>query len=491
MASYTHGVNVSEKATSILTPVEATAGIPFIVGTAPVNMTDTKNVNKATLCYTFEEAVASFGYVPPKADSERGLKKFEYSISEFINSQFVLFGVSPVIIVNVLDPAKHKKTATTETVTLDSRTGSATVAESGILIDSIKLGTGLVRGEDFIVAFDDDGNIVITSLKDASETFKCNVGESISFSAEKLDPSAVTTDDVIGGVDVNGNKSGMELINECFPRFRLTPGSILAPGYSDNAKVAAVMAAKAANINEHFSAVALIDVPTDTVKKYTDVEAWKNNNNIVDPKQIVCFPMLQLDGVVYHQSTQLAGLMGQVDGDNDDVPYVSPSNKNYQMNGMVLEDGTEVVLGPESAGYLNGNGVVTALNFIDGWKCWGNRTACYPGNSDVKDSFIPIRRMFSWIGNTLILTYWQRLDYPLNRRQIDTILDTANQWLNGIAAAEQIIGGRVEFLESENPTIDIMNGIARFHVYVTPASPNREIDYILEYDASYLETLFS
>lgn len=35
-----------------------------------------------------------------------------------------------------------------------------------------------------------------------------------------------------------------------------------------------------------------------------------------------------------------------------------------------------------------------------------------------------------------------------------------------------------------------MDGIARFHVYVTPPSPNREIDFILEYDASYLSTLF-
>ena len=38
--------------------------------------------------------------------------------------------------------------------------------------------------------------------------------------------------------------------------------------------------------------------------------------------------------------------------------------------------------------------------------------------------------------------------------------------------------------------VDLLAGIARFHVYVTPPSPNREIDFILEYDASYLSTLF-
>ena len=487
--AYKHGVYVSEVATSILPPVEATAGIPFIVGTAPVNMTDPKNVNKPVLCYNYAEAVAAFGYVPPKADANSGLKKYEYTISEFIQSQFALFGVAPVIIVNVLDPEKHKKTATTTSVTLDTKTGSAVIAETGILPETVTL-EGYSKGTDFIIAFDDDSNIVITSLSDNSGSFKCEVGKALTFSAEKLDPSAVEAEDIVGGVDVNGNNSGFELVAECFPRFRLVPGILLAPGYSGNASVAAVMAAKAANINEHFTALALIDVPTDTVKKYGDVAAWKNNNNVVDPKQVVCFPMLSLDGVAYNQSTQLAGLIGKVDADNDDVPYVSPSNKNYQMTAAVLADGTEVWLSPETAAYLNGQGVVTALNFIGGWKCWGNRTACYPGNSDVKDSMIAVRRMFSWTGNTLVQTFWQRVDMPLNRRQIDTIVDSSNIWLNGLTARQFILGGRVEFVDSENPTTDVMDGVSRFHVYFTPPSPNREVDFILEYDPSYLETLF-
>lgn len=493
--AYKHGVSVSEVPTSVLPPVEVAAGIPFIVGTAPVNMTDPTNVNKPVLCYSYDEAVAAFGYVPPKEDADSGLKKFEYTISEFIQSQFALFGVSPVVIVNVLDPAKHKLSATTKSVTLDARTGAATIAETGILPDSVTLtGSGAaayVKDTDYVLSFDDDGNLVITSLKDDSGNFKMTTGAALTLSAEKLDATSVTADDVVGGVSVDGTKSGFELIAECFPRFRLVPGILIAPGFSSDPTLAAVMAAKAANINEHFTAISIIDVPTDTVKQYGDVPAWKNTNNVVDPKQIVCFPLLALDGVVYHQSTQLAGLMGQVDGNNGDVPYVSPSNKNYQMTSAVLADGKEVWLSPETAAYLNSQGVVTALNFVGGWRCWGNRTACYPDNTDVKESFISIRRMFSWIGNTLVQNFWQRVDAPLNRRQIDTILDSANQWLNGMTARQYILGGRVEFLETENPTIDLMDGKARFHVYITPPSPNREIDFVLEYDPQYIETLFN
>lgn len=489
--SYNHGVKVSEVPTSLLPPVESSAGLPVIVGTAPVNMADTSNVNKPVLCYSYDDAVKAFGYVPAKAGAAGGLKKFEYSISEFIQSQFGLFGVKPVIIINVLDPKTHKATATTTSVMLDTKTGSATIDETGILPDSVSLGDGYAKDTDYVVAFDDDGKLVITSVKGTDGSFKCETGKSLTFAADKVDPTKVTADDIIGGVDTDGNKSGLELVNECFPRFRLVPGLILAPGYSSDAGVAAAMAAKCANINEVFKCKCIIDVPTDTVKNYSAVAEWKNNNNITDASQIVCWPGVALDGTFYHMSTQMAGTIGKTDSENGDVPFVSPSNHNLQMTAAVLADGTEVFLGQDNAAYLNGQGVVTALNFIGGWKCWGNRTAVYPGNTDVKDAFIPVARMFAWVGNTIIQTFWSKVDGPLNTRQIDTIVDSLNVWLNGLAASGKILGGRVEFLATENPTTDLMDGKVKLHVYLTPASPNRVIEFVLEYDPEYINTLFA
>lgn len=480
--AYKHRVDVVEKPTSVLPPVSVSAGIPFIVGTAPVNMADVSNVNKPVLCHTYAEAVAAFGYVPP-ADG-----KFEYTISEFISSQFALFGAAPVIIVNVLDPATHKKAAETVSITLDKASGSAVIDETGILPASLTIGE-YTADEDYTVAFDADGRLVVTSLTDDSGKFKCTVGSPLTISAQKLDPAAVDHEDVIGGVDASGKASGFELVGECFPRFRVVPGILLAPGFSDDSGVAAVMAAKAANINNLFSGIALIDAPAEG--QYSGVPAWKNENNVTDPLQVVCWPMCSLGGVTYHMSTQLAGVICLTDSENEDVPDNSPSNHNYQMDAAVLADGTEVWLSPDTAEYLNGQGIVTALNFIGGWKCWGNRTAAYPGNTDIKDAFIPVRRMFSWVGNTLIQTYWPRLDAPLKRRQIDTIVDSANIWMNGLTAKEHILGGRVEFLETENTTTDLMDGLARFHVSFAPTSPNRNIEFVLEYDASYVATLFA
>ena len=47
---------------------------------------------------------------------------------------------------------------------------------------------------------------------------------------------------------------------------------------------------------------------------------------------------------------------------------------------------------------------------MNGWKAWGNRTACYPGNTDIKDCFIPCRRMYNWWANQFILSYFSKVD---------------------------------------------------------------------------------
>lgn len=107
-------------------------------------------------------------------------------------------------------------------------------------------------------------------------------------------------------------------------------------------------------------------------------------------------------------------------------------------------------------------------------------------NTDVKDYFIPVSRMFDWVGNTLIRTFWSKLDKPMNRRLIDTIMDTANIWLNGLVGSGYLLGARAEMLDSENTLTDLMAGIIKIHIYMTPPSPAQEIDFILEYDAEYV-----
>ncbi|WP_235614356.1 hypothetical protein [Salmonella enterica] len=70
----------------------------------------------------------------------------------------------------------------------------------------------------------------------------------------------MTKDDIIGGVDLNTKLStGLELLADVYPRFKLVPGQVIAPGFSTDSEVGQLMATKSAMISELFKAEALTD----------------------------------------------------------------------------------------------------------------------------------------------------------------------------------------------------------------------------------------
>ncbi|MDR2891597.1 MAG: phage tail sheath family protein [Deltaproteobacteria bacterium] len=309
---------------------------------------------------------------------------------------------------------------------------------------------------------------------------------------DKPDPGKVTTADIIGGIDADTLKpTGLECISEAFPRYRLVPGCILVPGFDKDPAVGVVMGAKTININGLFECEAITDIDVEAVSKYTDVPGYKNENNLVAERLIVTWPKVALGDVVYPLSLHLAGGISVTDGNTPTgTPHVSPSNKQAQITRAIGAGGKEIWLGRDQNNYLNGEGIVTVDNFDGGWRFWGNRTAAYPTNTDPKDAFIPIRRFFNWYKNTFILTYFQKVDSPITRRLIQTILDSEQHRLDGFTAQEVILGGRIAFQDFENPTVDIMDGLMRFHLWITPPPPARAIYGIFEFDPNYISTLF-
>lgn len=477
MAFY-HGVSTRQADTSVSTPVTADSGIAFIVGAAPVQTVGGK-ANEPVMCMNYGEAVTALGY----SDNWK-----KYPLCEALYSQFKLYGVAPVVFVNVLDPAKHKKTVAEQNYPV---TDGKTLLPLEVLKNTIKVknNTGgeskpdYTAGEDY-EAFYEGESLILEVLEGGA--IPANAGE-LSITFDAIDPDAITKADIIGGFDTETKKySGLELIDSVFPKYGIVADILLAPGWSHNSEVAAIMSAKAAAINGIFEGKALIDVDTSVVKHYADVPAWKKSNNINAKTQILCFPLVKLADRVFHLSVQAAGRMGQTDADNGGCPAESPSNKLLQIDSAVLADGSEVLLDLQQANFLNSNGIVTALNFIGGYVLWGNQTACFPADSDVKNYFICVSRMFGWVANTLILTYWSKVDKKMTRRLIDSIVDSVNIWLNGLVAEEKLLGGRVEFKEEENSTTALMAGKAVFHIYMTPPSPAQELNFVLEYDANYV-----
>ena len=479
--AFFHGVRVKEVPTSILTPVNTTAGLPVVFGTAPVHLTadPAKHVNRPVICYSWNEAVAALGY----SDNWDA-----YTLSEVMYAQFKLYGVKPIIFVNVLDPAKHKaEIKDTEGRTV---TEGHIVLDDPVLIDSLKVKPSAAAEPaanltDYTAAYDDDGKLVIS----VTPTGTLKSVDKLYLEYSKIDPSKVKDVDIIGGASKNGT-AGLEWIDSIYTLFSLVPGIVAAPGWSDHPSVAAVMKAKAMNISGLFRCICLTDVDTGAVKHYSDVNEWKNKNSYTGVNQVVCWPCVRSGDIVFRMSTHLLGIIGVMDAANEDVPYQSPSNLSMQATGICLKDGTEVALSLDQANLLNSQGVMTALNFSGGWKSWGNYTGAYPSITDVKDSFICVRRVFDWQYQTFILTYWQKVDRPLTPRIIRTIVDSEKIRLNGLVSRGFLLGADVKFLEEENPLTDLLQGIIRVHSYITPPVPAQEINDILEYDVNNFKALF-
>lgn len=476
------GVRTFEQPTSVSTPNEAKVGIPFFVGAAPVHTAaKPAKVNIPVIATSWGEAVEKLGF-------SYDWKK--YTLGEAMYSHFKLYGNQPAIFCNVLDPASMKETVAEKDYPVADHQA---ILPIDVISASVKVtakeggdagsDTPLKADEDFSVFYDRDSSGDYVCVVELLEGGVAYGAATLKIGYDAVKPDKVTKPDVVEGVGK---------VDAAMTAVGTVPDLICAPGWSHDTVVAAVMATKASAISGLFKGKAVIDADCSEsgVTEYSQLSDYKNKNNFVDVDQILCWPQVKLGDYQFHLSTQLCGLMASVDAGNRGVPYESPSNKNLKMDSCVLEDGTEVNLTWPQVEMVAGDwGVVTAVNFMDsGWVAKGNYTACFPGNTDVKDQFIPVSRMFDYIGNTLIRTFWSKQDKPLTPTLRDSILQTCNIWLGGLCGSGYLYGARAVLLAEENPLTSLLAGHITLHVYNAPPVPAQLIDFILEFDVSYMET---
>ncbi|WP_313891123.1 phage tail sheath family protein [Psychrobacillus sp.] len=478
MKKYNHGFTILENPTSIEQPLETLSAVQVIFGTAPINLTsDPKSkVNKPILLRSLEEAKSHFGY---SNDYEN------FTLCEAMYVNFEVLKVAPVVFVNVLDPNAHKKTETDVSITITNKIG--VIKEEGVLLDSLVLkdstgATSYVKDTDYVVGFNDEGHVVVSILSSSAIT-------SLKATFDQLDPSSVTTLEIIGGYEESTNTfSGLELTKTIFPSLDVVPNILLAPGYSQLPEVAAVLVAKSYKINGCFNASNVLDLIGKTKE---DALTFKEDNYYTDKSSIPCWPKPIIKGKFLNYSTVVAAAYARRNAEDKGISYRSASNMKIPISGMVNDDGKEVFLDQVEANVLNAKGVVTAIN-MKGWRIWGNNTAMFDADipliADPKDRFIPVRRMFDWWGNQFILNFFDSLDGPISYRLIESIVDSENVRSNGYQASGVIAGAKIEFRQVDNPMNEILSGKIQFIQKVGFFTPAEEIINVLEFDPSILAT---
>lgn len=472
--TYYHRAQVFEIETSILAPRRVASGIPVWIGTAP--SVKAANYGKAHLVYTNSAAATLLGTSSDLAT---------YTLMEAKKVQFELYRVAPAIFIPV---------AKVQDVAAEDQTMAGDPAKVTVDNVPIKPGTVVVKDSTETTTYVKDTDYTVD--EDTGEIARIEAGsigatEALKISYSWYDPANATTTEVIGGVDGNGAKTGIELVHTIVTTLGVMPGTLVAPGWSHNATVALALAAAAAAVTTLFKAQCCVDLDPTTVTLYSEATAAKSGASLTDKHMEVCWPKVTYGGETHWLSSHLACLMARVDLDHEGVPYRSPSYQRLVADGA-SNAGVEVFLELGEAEYLNGQGIHTALNMAitgGGWKMFGGKTGAYPDSTDVKDTETHNRRMFNWWANEIILTYLQKVDAPVNRRLIDLVVKSLNLRLDGLAATGKILGGRCEFVDDENPVTDVIDGIVRFHTWITPAPRARQIDFYTEFDPDYVANL--
>lgn len=502
MPTYKHGVYVREQATSLLTPVRGTSGLQVIFGTAPVAFAeDLSTCLEPKLCYTYEEAVKALGY-----SDDWG----SYTLCQSMDACFRVHNVAPVVFVNVYDPTKSgNSTAVTQTAmqvsdhkgvisAAPTKSGVAVKAAaaeapvygvfpSTVVVKATESGAALEPGIDYTLSQDSGGYTTITLLSGGS----AYSATSLYVACRAMNPSAVTKTDIIGGYDSStGKRTGLELVHEIYPRFGLTPGLLLAPGWSDTAEVVAALEAHCEGISGVYQCEAIVDVPTsgsNAAAVYTAVKTAKDALGMDNPHLIACWPKAAVGSKIYCLSALLGALCAQTDAENGDVPARSPSNLSLGATRMCLADGSEVVLTQDQANLVNSYGVVTGLAH-GSIRSWGNRTTCYPETTDPKDMWINARRLFTWLSNTLILTYFQKVDDIMNFRLIESIVDSFNVAGNSYVASGYCAVCKARYDADDNPVTELLDGHITFRIDFAPYTPAEQIEFVLTYDTNAVAT---
>ena len=185
--------------------------------------------------------------------------------------------------------------------------------------------------------------------------------------------------------------------------------------------------------------------------------------------------------------------MQLTDLNNDDVPFVSPSNKELNCDMAVLDDGTSFFMVESEANTLNEVGITTVNIIQRRIRLWGSHMANYDFDKldeiayeERQDASI---RMMLYLTNYLQYNYIDNIDTAFTRKDIDSIVTSVQQFLNSLVNEGKLLYATILFNEDENSTANMVNGDFVFSVKPTYTPNAKSITFKTCYTAEGLSAL--
>lgn len=458
------------------------------VGVAPVNLLREydNTVNNPIKLTNYPNAQKTVGY-------SSNWKHF--TLCEAISAHFdnKNGNIGPIYVINVLNPDIHRKKEETDQELVFSN-GQALIKSDTVILNTLAL-DNLVEGVDYQIDYNfTKGAVIIKSIGSNM------LSGAIAASYYEVDMSAIDAGTIIGGITANGEYSGLGALQLLYQEQYQVCNLLVAPGWSDKPVVYKAMCKAAEQINGHWDAFVLADIPLQdekgSINSISEAKLWKRSHGYDNERSKVFYPQaIDSLGAVYHLSTLAAAEFMRVDNTHDAIPMETCGNKNIPIAGQYfgkgsLNRGFDQITSKE----LTSCGISTCVFWGSNWVLWGDHTAAYEYGADVdaRAIFDVSMRMLFHITNSFQREWGVAIDEPFTKQLRDRILNKEQEKLDSLVANGALIGNpQVLFLESENSTTDMMNGDFRWDIPVTPVPPLKSATAYVAYTDSGFSAYFN
>lgn len=471
MASYKYGVYGVIGSDIAQSASQAGKAVVYF-GTAPVNFLTNYSgvVNTPVQINSLSDAQKKIGHFSDSAEWSK------YTLCEAVAAHFANKNgnIGPIYVINVLDPATHKKsTATTVSLTFANR--KATITADDIIIDTFAIDDKTL-GTDYTLSYDyESKTLTITDIGSTAMT-------TVSSSYKAVDFTAITAATVVGGT-AGGVSTGIAAVKLVYQLCNVIPTYLAAPGWSETKTVYDALVAASQNINGHWFAFVYADMDIVSTKTITAAKTWKATNGYTSGFSKVFWPRVKDGDTVYHISTLALVEKLRCDMDNDDIPFETSGNKAIPATTLYFGDSTQPFDKAE-ANELTAAGISTAVYWESNWRVWGDHTAAYTygGSCAAREIFESNILMLFYVANSFQKEWGTTIDKPMTIALRDTILNREQEKLDVLVAKGALIGEPVvEFVESNNATVDMMNGDFRWDIAATPTPPLKSATAVVRY----------
>lgn len=488
---YKHGA-YGEITSSKVTDAKQSNVVAAYIGTAPINLirgyAEKNLVNMPIKVANMSDTQSKLGY----SGNWEAFTLCEAFAQHFDNT---VGNVGPIYVVNVLDPDTHKKTAKT-TTELTFSNKRVEFESTDIILDSFAI-ADKVEDVDYTLEYNFTKGTVVVKLITGEANAK------LTCSYDTVDTTAVTEADIIGQTTEEGEYTGLHAMKLIYQYHNAVLNLLAAPGWSQIPAVYQAMVGTVQKLNGHWDGFVNADIPIEdaegeAINTIAKAIAWRDANGYTSEFSKVYWPMVKDgSGRVSHLATIGQATMLRVDLGHDGVPFESPSNKEIVATSQYFgAESKNKGFDQQTANGLNEKGITTACFWGGRWVLWGPHTAAftYNGNMDARAIFDVNIRMLEYVTNRFQMDHGTKIDQPMTPQERDTIKNEEMEKLDTLCGIGALIGTpTVDFVESENPVSDMMNGdfVWDFNVTNTPVNKSNtaRVGYTDEGFAAFFETV--